>query len=81
MPSPWQVIVVRAWRLGHRRVIRLTVSLRPGAPACTHYVTSGRAAAELLRRLLDDPQDPLEGSLEDDGRAVAGEPQQTDDAS
>lgn len=72
MHSPWQVIVVRAWRLGPRQIVRLTLSGGPGSPVHTRYAASSGAAAEVLRAWLDDPMaseectTPEAGGADDD---------------
>lgn len=54
MDAPWQLVVVRAWHLDHRRVIRMTMSRDADPVPRTAYVSTRRAAAELLLQWLNE---------------------------
>lgn len=78
MSPAWQVVVVRAWRQGSRRIIRLTMSSGTDPVPRTAYATSARSAAEHLARWLDeraaDPPtvgggDPSAGGTDESCRA------------
>ena len=55
MHRSWRLVLVRAWHLDHRRIIRMTLSGDPGQPPRTEYVTSSRSAADQLFQWLEEP--------------------------
>ncbi len=65
MRRPWQLIVVRAWYLEERRIIRMTMSSDSDQAPCTSYVTSSRLAGDQLSRWLDEVDSGAEPALAD----------------
>jgi hypothetical protein len=74
MRRPWRVVVVRVWRLDHRRIVRMTLSSAPDRRPRTAYLTSSRSAADRLFEWLEEASDADAGRPAKDADESGDEP-------